>query len=89
MLFEKENNCVGKKKKETSALCKLKRNLVLVKSRRIKHTHQPRRTLKEDGENEVRSEHSFIKSMHSPWKPVLLNALSCGNIAVIDREMAV
>lgn len=88
MLFEKENNCVGKKK-ETSALCKFKRNLVLVKSRRIKHTHQPRRTLKEDGENEVRSEHSFIKSMHSPWKPALLNALSCGNIAVIDREMAV
>lgn len=42
-------------------------------------TYHPRRTLKEHGMNDVKSETSAVKSMHAPWKCVLLKALSYKN----------
>lgn len=41
-----------------------------------KSTHHPRRTLKEDGLNDVKSEISVVKSKHNPWKCVLLKGFS-------------
>lgn len=42
-------------------------------------TYHPRRTLKEHGMNDVKSETSAVKSTHAPWKCVLLKALSYKN----------
>lgn len=42
-------------------------------------TYHPRRTLKEHGMNDVKSETSAVKSIHAPWKCVLLKALSYKN----------
>lgn len=64
--------------KRKSNLCKFKGNLVTKQWKTLnKHTYQPRRTLKEHGVNdEGKYEISFVKSIHSPWNPGLLNALS-------------
>lgn len=58
-----------------------KKKLIILKMMACKNTdtYHPRRTLKEHGMNDVKSETSAVKSTHAPWKCVLLKALSYKN----------